>query len=150
MCVAVCMCVAVSSPLVLPVCSEEQWQEVMAAVGCESNQLRDERYDQVIHMVTAASGAEPFYQLSNNSSRSEGLESARLNDSRAAHVSGQSSGACIYAFPGVWVDARTSAFHVVSFVALLLFCYATINYSSFAKVFWMIEVVFVSGILFTP
>jgi len=55
-------------------------------LGYDTFQLRDARYDQVIHMVTAANGAEPFYQLSNNPSRSEGLELARERDCKAAQV----------------------------------------------------------------
>ena len=49
-------------------------------------ELRDNRYDQVVHMVTAASGAEDFYQLDNNTVRSEGLEQARVRDAKAAEV----------------------------------------------------------------
>jgi hypothetical protein len=33
--------------------------------------LRDRRYDLVLHMVTAADGAEKFYNLSNNLARYE-------------------------------------------------------------------------------
>lgn len=53
----------------------------------DSIHLRDARYDQVVHMMTAANGAEAFYQLDNNPARSEGLELARDLDSRAANVS---------------------------------------------------------------
>ncbi len=55
-------------------------------LGYDSLQLRDSRYDQVIHMVTAANGAEEFYQLSNNPSRLEGLELAKDRDRKAAQV----------------------------------------------------------------
>ena len=48
--------------------------------------LSDSRYDQVIHMVTAAVGAEPFYQLDNNTTRSEGNEQARERDTKAGEV----------------------------------------------------------------
>lgn len=48
--------------------------------------LRDNRYDQIVHMVTAASGAEKFYQLSNNAVRSESIELARELDGKAAQV----------------------------------------------------------------
>ena len=51
-------------------------------------QLRDERYDQIVHMLTSASGAEQFYQLANNSARTEGLELAREMDGKAAQVGG--------------------------------------------------------------
>ena len=58
----------------------------MASVGVDSVQLRDERYDQIVHMVSAANGAERFYQLSNNPTRSEGLKLAREQDDKAAQV----------------------------------------------------------------
>ena len=48
--------------------------------------LSDSRYDQVIHMVTAAVGAGPFYQLDNNTTRSEGIEQARERDTKAGEV----------------------------------------------------------------
>ncbi len=42
--------------------------------------IRDSRYDMVVHMVTAADGAEKFYTLSNNKARSESIEQARQRD----------------------------------------------------------------------
>lgn len=45
------------------VCSEEEWQTLISEDGWDSVQLRDARYDQIIHMVTAANGAEAFYQV---------------------------------------------------------------------------------------
>jgi len=38
--------------------------------------LRDKRYDVVIHMVTAADGAEKFYTLENNAARYEDVPTA--------------------------------------------------------------------------
>ena len=62
--------------------------EIMWQCGYhDSVLLRDARYNQVIHMMTAAKGAESFYQLDNNPSRSEGLELAREMDTKAATVS---------------------------------------------------------------
>lgn len=40
------------------------------------------RYDAVIHLVTAADGAEEFYTLANNSARTESPEEARILDKR--------------------------------------------------------------------
>ena len=39
--------------------------------------LRDNRYDGVIHLVTAADGAEDFYETGSNEARYEGLKQAR-------------------------------------------------------------------------
>lgn len=86
------------------VLTEEKWRETMAANNWNPIMLRDERYDQIIHMVsvqvtwhvvtwyvvtwqvTAAKGAEKFYQVANNAVRSEGIEEAVYRDSRAAQV----------------------------------------------------------------
>ena len=67
-------------------CSEEEWQELITSLGYDTIQLRDARYDQVVHLMTAANGAESFYQLSNNPVRSEGIELARVMDNKAAQV----------------------------------------------------------------
>ena len=69
-----------------PVSPEEEWKGIMFSVGVDSAQLRDERYDQIVHMVSAANGAEQFYQLSNNPTRSEGFKLAREQDAKAAQV----------------------------------------------------------------
>ena len=67
-------------------CSSEQWQDILDYVKSNPVELRDNRYDQVVHMVTAASGAETFYQLENNSARTEDLDQARDRDAKAAEV----------------------------------------------------------------
>lgn len=46
--------------------------------------LRDNRYDQIIHMVTAAQGAEQYYLLENNQTRTEGIQLARDCDEKCA------------------------------------------------------------------
>jgi len=38
--------------------------------------LRDKRYDAVIHLVTAADGAEKYYTLANNQARYEDVPTA--------------------------------------------------------------------------
>ena len=38
--------------------------------------MRDNRYDLVIHLVTAANGAEKYYTLKNNKARTEGIQQA--------------------------------------------------------------------------
>ncbi len=68
------------------VCPVDEWQELISGLDYDSIRLRDARYDQVVHMMTAAKGAEPFYQLDNNATRSEGLELARELDTKAALV----------------------------------------------------------------
>ena len=48
--------------------------------------LRDQRYDAVIHIATAADGAEEFYTLENNSARTETPEQAREIDRKLREV----------------------------------------------------------------
>ena len=45
-------------------------------MGWNEIYLRDQRYDAVIHMVTAADGAEKFYGLESNEARYEGIQRA--------------------------------------------------------------------------
>ena len=54
------------------------WQHVMDAVGETTESLRDKRYEAVLHICTAAKGAEQFYTRQNNNCRSESLELARV------------------------------------------------------------------------
>lgn len=53
----------------------EQWEAVMDEVGLTENDMF-KRYDIVIHMVTAADGADKYYQLENNEARTEGKKLA--------------------------------------------------------------------------
>lgn len=59
----------------------EMWEEITAAAGTSSEQLRA-RYDAVLHLVSAADGAERFYTTANNAERTEGLELARELDKK--------------------------------------------------------------------
>lgn len=84
------------------VCAEKDWQKILKTNDLDSVILRDQRYDQIVHLVTmvtlecnhslysqetAAKGAVEFYHLTNNSTREEGLELARDRDTKAAQVS---------------------------------------------------------------
>ena len=66
--------------------SPDMWDQILAAVGTSSNELR-QRYDAVLHLVSAADGAEQFYTTANNAQRyeqndEEGLRIARELDKR--------------------------------------------------------------------
>lgn len=60
----------------------EMWQNITTALGTDTEQLRDHRYDAVLHLVSAADGAEKFYTTTNNKERTEGIELARVLDKR--------------------------------------------------------------------
>ena len=60
--------------------SEEVKQAILKDVGRTDVELRDQRYDAVLHICTAAKGAEQFYTLANNTCRSESIELARQVD----------------------------------------------------------------------
>ena len=40
---------------------EDVWQAILDETGWSTIQLRDKRYEAVVHMMTAAEGAEEFY-----------------------------------------------------------------------------------------
>ncbi len=58
------------------------WQALLDELGLSEVKLRDARYDAVIHMVSAAVGAEQYYTTENNSARHEGIDLARELDNR--------------------------------------------------------------------
>lgn len=65
----------------------EMWEKITSELGTTTQELRDNRYDAVLHLVSAADGAEQFYTTSNNASRNEpeseeGLKIARLLDKK--------------------------------------------------------------------
>ncbi|XP_043787644.1 TRPL translocation defect protein 14 isoform X2 [Apis laboriosa] len=64
--------------------SKDKWELLMASNGWNSVELRDNRYNQIIHMVSAANGAEEFYSTEEHACRSEGVELARELDYKAA------------------------------------------------------------------
>lgn len=59
--------------------SPDMWTKVTADCGTDTNRLRD-RYDAVLHLVSAANGAEQYYTTANNKERKEGLALARQLD----------------------------------------------------------------------
>ncbi|XP_034182171.2 TRPL translocation defect 14 isoform X2 [Osmia lignaria lignaria] len=64
--------------------SKDKWELMMASNGWNNVELRDNRYNQIIHMVSAANGAEDFYSTEEHVCRSEGVELARELDYKAA------------------------------------------------------------------
>lgn len=65
--------------------SSELWERLKQENGWNEVDLRDDRYNQVIHMVTAAKGAEQFY-TTDHTVRYEGPELARELDDLAAQA----------------------------------------------------------------
>jgi thymidylate kinase len=62
---------------------KEEWQALLDEHGWNCVNLRDKRYDGVIHMVTAADGADQHYTLENNKARYETtVELARAQDQK--------------------------------------------------------------------
>jgi len=62
--------------------SKESWQALLDETGLSIVQVRDKRYDAILHLTTAAKGAEQFYTIANNTSRTEGIELARTLDDK--------------------------------------------------------------------
>jgi nicotinamide riboside kinase len=65
--------------------TNELWTETL--LYCQTTiEALQARYDLVIHLVTAADGAEKFYTLSNNTARTETIEEARDLDQRTCQA----------------------------------------------------------------
>lgn len=64
--------------------TKEQWEFMIKTNGWNNVELRDTRYDHIIHMVSAANGAEAFYTIENHSCRSDSIDEARYYDHKAA------------------------------------------------------------------
>lgn len=62
--------------------SNEMWQALLDEMGLNDVDVRDKRYDAVLHLCTAAKGAEKFYTCENNSSRTENIEQAIILDDK--------------------------------------------------------------------
>ena len=60
--------------------SPDEWQGLLDEHGWSEVELRDGRYDAVLHLVTAARGAEAHYTQANNEARREGPAEARELD----------------------------------------------------------------------
>ncbi|GAD06216.1 ATPase AAA [Porphyromonas crevioricanis] len=58
------------------------WQAMIDELGYSQMKLRNARYDAVIHLVTAANGAEEHYTTDNNDLRRETLDEARELDAK--------------------------------------------------------------------
>ena len=56
--------------------SKSLWDQVLREMKKDNVDLRDTRYHAVLHMVTAAIGAEEFYNTENNVTRTETKEQA--------------------------------------------------------------------------
>ena len=61
---------------------DSAWAELLGEFGHVHDRLRDERYDAVVHLMTAAIGAEAHYGTLTNAVRYETLEEAREVDER--------------------------------------------------------------------
>ena len=82
-----CMCNGRRSPSYLVGLSvadidRDTWLRILHDCGLNELELRDGRYDCVVHLLTAAQGAEKFYTLRNNTTRTEGIQQAREIDDR--------------------------------------------------------------------
>lgn len=48
------------------VISQEKWEHILQTNNLNIMELRDARYNQIVHMVSAANGAEEFYTIEVN------------------------------------------------------------------------------------
>lgn len=63
--------------------SNEEWEKLLDKLDLDESHICENRYDQIVHMVSAANGAEDFYSVEDHAARFEGLELARDRDRKA-------------------------------------------------------------------
>lgn len=63
-------------------CTPAAWARILQVRGMSELEMRESLYDGIIHLVTAAEGAEAHYSIANNSARLESVEQARAIDLR--------------------------------------------------------------------
>lgn len=66
--------------------NKESFDKVCKKMGWSREFLTSERYDLVLHMVTAADGAEEFYTTANNAQRRETVDEAKQMDKNTQQV----------------------------------------------------------------
>lgn len=66
--------------------TKKEWEEILTRNQCDEVDIRDNRYHQIVHMVTSAKGAEEYYSIEHHATRLEGLEEARDRDTKAAEA----------------------------------------------------------------
>lgn len=66
--------------------SPEQWQRMKTECDWNEVDLRDNRYHLVVHLVSAANGAEAFYTTQGHATRHEGIEFAKTLDKITSQV----------------------------------------------------------------
>jgi len=76
-CLVICDRGAMDCSAYLP---KQDWDKILEKNNLNEVDIRDNRYSQVIHLVTAARGAEEHYTRSNNKARSEDITLAIKND----------------------------------------------------------------------
>jgi AAA domain len=63
-----------------------EWLELLEELELTESLLRESRYDHVVHLITAADGAEPYFGSHTNKVRSENLALARQLDRLVAQA----------------------------------------------------------------
>jgi len=66
--------------------AREDWEELLHNNRMDEVDIRDNRYNQVVHMVTAAEGAEEYYTVEHHATRLETLGEARERDKLASEA----------------------------------------------------------------
>ena len=63
--------------------AKEAWDRILNKLNLEEIEISDNRYNHVVHLQSAAIGAEKFYTTEDHSARFEGIELARDRDRKA-------------------------------------------------------------------
>jgi predicted ATPase len=86
-------------------CPPTLWRDLLRAEGLSDAALLH-RYDQVLHLVTAADGAQEFYTLANNAARTEDLACARKMDRAVLDVYQQHAHRIVVPNRGQGIEAK--------------------------------------------
>lgn len=63
---------------------KKDWDDILLRNHLNPIEIRDNRYNQIVHMVSAAQGAEKFYTTHQHKARTEDLEAAKALDAKTA------------------------------------------------------------------
>ena len=63
--------------------ARDAWDKILTKLSLEDIEISDNRYNHVVHLQSAAIGAEKFYTTEDHTARFEGLELARERDNNA-------------------------------------------------------------------
>ena len=97
--------------------SRELWLKLIKTLDLDEAALVA-RYDCVLHLVTAADGAEKFYTLENNATRTEGVEEAKAQDQKTLEAWKGSGIRCHHVITNRGTEGEEKSFEAIHLLTL--------------------------------